>query len=1733
MAPLKRRRWMWGIGAVAACALLLALAFSHPLLPRTAGLLISLATGTHTHFSDVRISHDRLVATGVEVRSRAGPEIFRAPSVELRYDLGAWRRRRFGLVDVALERPLFRLERLANGNWNIGAATGGGGAGAPGGVPLWFSMRVHDGTLQMRDPAHVLRTARSIDVRHIEIALTSDGAQRESAFTARAEVVDRGVAYPVTARGSLSYARGDAIQHWHIAHMPIADLGDFFIASPSVQLASGMISDLDATLFAVGLTPGGTPAYHLAGSAQLRDGAISVAALRQPVAGVRGRVLLFDSGFLARSLRGEIGGTPIDVEGGIFGLLGAKPQLDLSVQSSENLAHLRELFNFSGEVPLGGRARIAVRVVGGTDDPLIVTQIAVPQAHYDTLPLRDLHGRVIYYHDAVTFAPLLGEYGPISLALGGSLALGEHVVTDAALDAVAPTARLPYLAQIAANPRIEGAIRVSGNDLTFAGDAFLRGLGTGGSTFAAVSYDAQRLLIAPLHAVRPDGSVLWTGAQIEQRGHRLAMWSTAHGAVIHNPLRPVTLPGLELPQLPPLGARLDARVAMEGKLSDLAMGGSVGVRDLQIGPLSIAQAGADLAGSGTRIAVYNGSVRGRWGSARLTGGFDALHDVLALHGPYRADLAGARPLLADTPARGTAGGTLSVVLRPQRTLVQLEGRAIGTDLVRGVPVTRGFATLGVDDRGANVYAAGATIAGGTAVAAGRFAPAGALDVTARDVQLARLKGLGVPLDSGRLLLVGRAHPGRAGALDFDGGMALVGSSLFGEDASGSARLAMTGDRVTLESASGAYDGTWAGASGTVVGVGLRTPRLDLAVDVRALDVAPWLRRLGYGSLYGEGNVAARLRLMGSASDPHVDGTVRMDVGSVHGMEFTDLTTHVDASPHSAALDSGTVMVGGSHLRFDARLADGTPGFAVAGRAIDLADFNDWFDEFDTLGGKGTVDLAASGFGVDLSGHANVALQGVRVRTLPFGNVHTAVEAKRSGMSGVIDLGDAALGTLVLRGSATLPRGAFTSPLAYAERIDSHVHGKLSSFDLARWLPALGIYVPLAGAVDADMQLDGRYPKARLIGAAQLRNGVAEKLSIDRLALSLDSNFITTRISDADLELQNVSATAAGRIGPAGHLALGVHLRTPSVRRVVYDLLKRPLDVEASGEADLRIGGTVARPALSGGFDLAGGSFGHLPFEEAFGQLSLQGRYLELSDGELRLPKGTVSLAGRLPLELYPLQLGPPSSSLGLNLTVDGADLSDLSGFLPAQSELGGRVDGRLAVAGTLADPLVVGQVALRDGRFMAPFERAPVTGAEATLTLAGRRVSVDRLRAQVGGGSVEGNGTLEITPGPAGATLTYDARLRARRARLDVPTLGQGTLDAGLTLAATNAKQPTLSGDITLSNASLSLSGLYGIATKGVGAGAFASSTPFGLGLDLHVSAAKNVRVQGSVLDIGATGSMGVTGTLADPKLAASFQSTNGTISYFDRLFRVDRATLSFDPESGAIPYITATASTRITNVSPSVPVTLHAVGPVTNLTVDFSSDRPYDRQQLLALLLDVPAFTGQSLTPGQGDVNPATQPGGALPGLRGAPGIPNAPLPPGVLVPAQNGGFDVSGEALSILNAQFGRALLAPLGGALGLQDLGLALEHGGAVAIDVSKALTDRVSLNYRESLSIPTRQSVGFDYFPSENTSLNLQVFQQGASSLQNQLTSNATNLNVRPGEPIVGTQGWALSIRRLFP
>ena len=169
-----------------------------------------------------------------------------------------------------------------------------------------------------------------------------------------------------------------------------------------------------------------------------------------------------------------------------------------------------------------------------------------------------------------------------------------------------------------------------------------------------------------------------------------------------------------------------------------------------------------------------------------------------------------------------------------------------------------------------------------------------------------------------------------------------------------------------------------------------------------------------------------------------------------------------------------------------------------------------------------------------------------------------------------------------------------------------------------------------------------------------------------------------------------------------------------------------------------------------------------------------------------------------------------------------------------------------------------------------------------------------------------------------------------------------------------------------------------------------------------------------------------------------------------------------FEPPTGPDPILDARATTHVVNrpnalrnLTGSADITLTVRGPVTNMTIGLDSDPPYDRQQILGLLLSIPAIGGTSLfnTPGQTPI-----------------------------VTSGTGGLSVGQEAFGILNAQFTRNLLAPLetnlGGALGLQNLNFTLDYTGAVGISARKLLGKNIYAVYATTFGYPYRQTFGFE-------------------------------------------------------
>jgi hypothetical protein len=398
---------------------------------------------------------------------------------------------------------------------------------------------------------------------------------------------------------------------------------------------------------------------------------------------------------------------------------------------------------------------------------------------------------------------------------------------------------------------------------------------------------------------------------------------------------------------------------------------------------------------------------------------------------------------------------------------------------------------------------------------------------------------------------------------------------------------------------------------------------------------------------------------------------------------------------------------------------------------------------------------------------------------------------------------------------------------------------------------------------------------------------------------------------------------------------------------------------------------------------------------------------------------------------------------------------------------------------------------------------------------------------------VTGSGRIEFPNGfGAGSGYSFVAKGLAKGARLDFPAFGNGTFDADLALTKTPVSKSLLSGKVTLSAATLALSAFLSAAGNSA-----STLPPLPLAFDLHATAGRGVRVRGrgygAALDVGLAGALHLQGTLAAPQLAGSITSTGGTVTYFDRAFRVQEGTVTFDG-SGVTPTIHAVATTSIFmpdaggSRNGSVAVTVTAQGQVDSMDIEFATNPPgFSTEQTLAMLAPFGGFINLG-TSGQ-QLGQVQTPGGFTP--LGA----TQPLPTSVYRTG-NSSVTIGREAFNILNARFSSALLGPLenalGEGLGLSSVNLTLGYYGEVGLTASRLLGDNFTAVYSASFGIPQVHSFGMRYNPSPYTSATLSFFYQTGPTrvLEQPVFTVGSSDQLLLGQPLFGTTGFNFLLQR---
>jgi len=1747
------------VAATVAVLLVVLVAARHLIARSILQSVLSGATGYDVRIGSQALGSHNAALFDVHVLKNGDP-VLDAQRVDVEYalrDIFPGGQHRFGFASIAIQKPVLTITRHADGTLTFNRT--GGTSGAPptatrkAAAPYYFTARVRDGVIRLVDVAPLQPDLANQTIENVSIDAS---VKSDARTTARVDGVLLGrrapgapvTRYPLAERTVIDVQRGISLNRITARELPLRGALGYFIHAKAIRFDDGVLDDVDAQYFALAPKADSEFAYRLGGHADLHGGRIAVGALAREVRDVEARLVITDDMLATKAIDATLAGVAVHGRGAIYDLFGT-PSVRIALVANDDLRRMRTLFAFSSALPLSGGARMQTLLESKLSQPLIHTWLGSGRVAYGKYPIDAVNGYVDYYDNAVTMDALRGRYGVADLLVGGRALFGGNAGTDFkfALAARGPGGSIPYADVLAPDAGVVATAMIEApphESFRVRGTIAANGATTGSGTFAVDPHGVGEF--GPFEFGRADGSSFAGGFELQRPISQSAGWVHARGFRLAQVKKAAALPGATIPGLPPVSGTIDGDLAGGGTPDSFGLAGVLRGRNLRVANFAIGDGSVRLDGTLRDVRLADIAVDGPLG--RFNGNGAYADGLFALDGRYDGALEQLAQFTSDPTARGRIHGPVRATIAQNHIVVQTTGANLAGGHVRGVAVDEVAGTIAVDGgKALRVIALDSSIGGGRAVAADA---GGAFLVSAPALPVAALRGTGVPLQAGTVSLFGLADLRGTGGPSFDGVVALTDGVASGYPISGGADVSLAAGTAQIRSGVGALGRTYGNFAGRVDGIGANGANAlayDLDARVPIGDVEEVRSVLRMPVKYLDGSFSASVRVRGNGARPRIDGDVAVPEGSYNGLAFHSGRAAVAITPSSVSAQNGVVTVGSTHAQVAAALSIASRAFSVDVRSADanLSDFNDYFDEAETLDGHGSVALALANDGRTTRTTGRVDVTGLRYRRFAFGATAATWSQRGGTVDGALNV-RGAHGTL--RGNGTVVAAAGDTIRAF-QRATYRANVEAQRVDLGTWLPPFGITAPLLGQVDARGSVAGRWPRIAVNGDASLLNGSIFGYAVRDGHLHAVGDGARVALSNTVLDLGFARFDANGSFGFATSdpLALAIHGQTSDVAKALATLFpKGPrYDVGGALQATASISGSFAKPRATAGFELTAARYRTLAIPHVLGNVTYDGKTLLVNEAQATFTKGSALVVGSLPFSLQPLGVNP-TAPFSFTLALGGVDLAPFAPFVPGpQTKLGGTLDGRVAIEGTLQAPRVIGNVALTNGSYVSGLDRAAITKANAQLAFDGTSVALEALHANVGSGTLDGRGRLDL-PFPEVHTGNYAIGLVAHGARVDSPQFGTGTIDG--TMSLRNAKPlPVLSGNLTLTNASIPILSIYRNTSGGSGAaGAPGGGPPFNLAFDLNARAGKNVRVQASspYIDVGTTGALALTGTLASPKLGGVLTATPGGIfSTYNRAFRVQQAVVSFDPANGLLPYVDLRAYAHVTNPDPDVTrnavgsadITVSVSGPADELAagrgsgVTYSSNPPYSQEQIIGLLLDASLF---------GAVNFGQQQNGTT--LRGAPGESNPLLPPGV-TPYQAGVINFNQEAFSILNGQFTHRIFGPIEsiftGRFGLTDFELAVDYGGGIGYNALKQIGHRdVYASFGQTLSSPVRTTLGFTARPNATESVQFNYFQQNGdpafTNNGNGTQAISSTQRLKGILPVSNRKGFTFSIVRKY-
>lgn len=409
-----------------------------------------------------------------------------------------------------------------------------------------------------------------------------------------------------------------------------------------------------------------------------------------------------------------------------------------------------------------------------------------------------------------------------------------------------------------------------------------------------------------------------------------------------------------------------------------------------------------------------------------------------------------------------------------------------------------------------------------------------------------------------------------------------------------------------------------------------------------------------------------------------------------------------------------------------------------------------------------------------------------------------------------------------------------------------------------------------------------------------------------------------------------------------------------------------LDPRSTGQLGIHVSGTYSEPVIDAKFearDLRSPARPGLPPADL--KISLKGGEGRLTiEGDATAPDfAPAVLKANMPFRPGDWANDPAllkEEPIEARVDLPRLDLSRFTTLIPAAEQITGIVTGNVTVTGKVGKPELKGLVELTGGGVRMKDERVPpVEALGLAVDLAVDRLVVRNLKANVSGGTLNGEGSLSIAEGKPGP---IDFRLRGNHlpvvrndyliVRVNADLRLQGPFATAALSGTVGAVDSIFYRDIELLPIGTPFTGPSAAALPKIDAvkaqpGAGVPEPFRNWGLNVTVRTEDAVIIRGNLANGEVTGSMKVGGTVGSPAPDGDFKIRNFRASLpFSTLF-VRNGNVSFKPASGFDPIleIRGTAEPRPYTVN------VFVYGNASNPQLLLTSNPPLPENEIMTLL--------------------------------------------------------------------------------------------------------------------------------------------------------------------------------------